>query len=340
MSQSLPAGSPTPQSPPTVVVQAPRRRGSRIVLILLIASLMANLVMYSSYQEYFTLGDEPQEKFLKGDADATEKIAVLRVHGTIMPPFTERVLRALEKAGEDEKVKGVVLSIDSPGGLVADSHRIYHELVELRTKKPVVVSMGRMAASGGLYIAMGAGAEATIFAEPTTWTGSIGVIIPFYDLRGLAEKVGVDVQPLKTGPFKDSLSPFRELTDEERAYWNGLMNDAFDRFKSIIAENRSDLDADDVDRLADGRIFTAEEAVANGLVDKIGYEDDAIEHLKGQLGLDRVRVVVYKFQPALLELLTSAGVERQSAVDWEAVFRALTPQPMYLFSRGIGAAVP
>src|SRR5207248_4028218 len=105
----------------------------------------------------------------------------------------------IKKAKEDANVKGVLLAVDSPGGTVTDSHKIYHQLKELSEKKPVFVSMGSLAASGGYFVAMGAGTQAKIYAEPTTWTGSIGVIIPHYEVTELAEKAGIKALPLKTG---------------------------------------------------------------------------------------------------------------------------------------------
>src|SRR4029077_5357237 len=120
------------------------------------------------------------------------------VNGTIMPPFTKRILQSIDHAKDDKHVKGVVLVVDSPGGLVSDSHQIYHRLKELGKTKPIFVSMKSLAASGGYYVSMGAGEEGRIFAEPTTWTGSIGVIMPRYEVVELAKKVGIDSKPLKT----------------------------------------------------------------------------------------------------------------------------------------------
>ncbi|MBT6493744.1 MAG: signal peptide peptidase SppA, partial [Planctomycetaceae bacterium] len=244
---------------PTIVLQQPSKADkwlSRLLLIGLIASVLVNVSLYNSYQDYFASAAGPTERFHSGDAGAEEKIAVIRVRGTIMPPFTSRILSSIEKAGDDADVKGVLLVIDSPGGLVADSHQIYHELQKLQTgekKKPIYVAMQRMAASGGYYIAMGAGEGAPIYVEPTTWTGSIGVIIPRYDLSELAAEWKVKSDPLKTGPFKDALSPFRELTADERTVWNEILDDAFGRFIGVIAENRKTLDEPAVRKLATGQ---------------------------------------------------------------------------------------
>ncbi len=174
-----------------------------------------------------------------------------------MPPFTERILKSLERAEDDPEVRGVLLIVDSPGGLVADSHQIYHRLTRLREKKPVAVSMRRMAASGGLYVAMGAGPQGMIFAEPTTWTGSIGVIIPRYEISELAEKVGVEPGSLKTGELKDSLNPIRPLSEQEIKVWNEILAESLDQFIDVIDQNRDTLDNAEVRELATGQVYTA-----------------------------------------------------------------------------------
>lgn len=190
---------------------------TKFLVFALVISIMVNFAMHGQYEEYFSNATGPTEKYYSGDMESQNKIAIISVDGTIMSPLTDQVIKSVKQAKKDNDVKAVLLSVDSPGGLVADSHQIHHELKLLsESGKPVYVVMKRMAASGGLYVAMGAGPEAKIFAEPTCWTGSIGVIIPRFDLSGLAEKYGVSSEPLKTGKFKDSLSPFRELDEEEK----------------------------------------------------------------------------------------------------------------------------
>ena len=173
-------------SPQTILVQTQvpsiwRGWFIKILIAFLILSIMFNFGLYSAYHQYFSKNDAPHERFHSGNETSNDKIAILKMEATIMPPYTERILRQIEHVQKDKDVKGVLLMIDSPGGLVADSHQIYHRLQKLQNEKPVYVQMKRMAASGGYYIAMGAGPKAKIFAEPTTWTGSIGVILPHYD---------------------------------------------------------------------------------------------------------------------------------------------------------------
>ena len=334
--------APRQQSQPIIIRQempAGRRRSwmSRLLFLALLASILANVAMYTQFQEYFAVGPSPIERYRSGAKNlGAKKIAVIEVTGTIMPPFTKRILKAIEKAEEDELVKGVVLVVDSPGGFVADSHQIYHRLSEFSKQKPVVVVMKRMAASGGYYIAMGAGSKGKIYAEPTTWTGSIGVIIPRYNAKVLAEKVGVTSEPLKTGDFKDTLSPFREMTEAENEVWKEILDDAFQRFVKVIADNRAKLDLEAVRKLATGQIYTAGQAMQNGLIDKIGYEDDAIEDLKQQLGLETVRVVIYEYQPNLLEMLTGTVKADRPQSGWHALLEASVPRAMYYCSWGLG----
>ncbi len=334
----------------------------RILVLALLISVVANFVLYEKFADYFASGNKPIEKFHSGSATASDKIAIIRVEGTIMPPLTERVLREIKQAKDDDDVKGVLLTIDSPGGLVADSHQIYHHLKKLHEehKKPVFVAMKRLAASGGYYIAMGAGPEGRIFAEPTTWTGSIGVIIPRYDVSGLADNWNIKSVPLKTGKFKDALSPFHELSSEERQIWGGILNESFSRFLHVVGDNRPNLTIRETQKptaeddpevvpnywelvstkvpkdkqtnLATGRIFTAASALSTGLVDEIGFEEDALDKLQEKLGLDEVRVVKYQSPFSLWEMLLGYGKAQSPEGRQQARLDASVPQAMYYFS--------
>jgi len=305
------------------------RRRFWFIALLLGISLIANLVFWSDYDSYYAGAEPPAEKFYDGDRDAEFKIARVEIVGTISPPFTARILSALERAEEDEDVKGVLLIVDSPGGLVADSHQIYHRLERLRSRKPVVVSMKRLAASGGLYVAMGAGPDGLIYAEPTTWTGSIGVIIPRYDLSGLAEKLGVESDSLKTGELKDSLNPFRPLSEQDEVVWKAILADSFDRFIDVIASNRKGLTDEKVRDLATGQIYTARQALDAGLVDKIGYEEDALAALQGTLQLKTARVIEYDFPVGLLDLLMPAADAVDPRLQADASLERAVPKAMY-----------
>lgn len=319
-------GPPPPPKPPR------RNWLARILLLLLLVSVLFNLGFFAMYQEFFASSDGPSEQFVSGDQFAEQKIAIVTISGTIMPPFTERILRAIEQADKDDQVKAVLLEVDSPGGLVADSHQIYHRLVELREKKPIAVSMKRMAASGGYYISMGAGTDGVIFAEPTTWTGSLGVIIPRFDLSGLADKVGIVSDPLKTGEFKDALNPFRNMTKRERDVWDHILDESYQRFINIIADNRKDLDYEQVKKLATGQIYTATDAKANGLIDEIGYQEDAIAHLQKKTGLKKVRVIRYTHPASLADILLSTAEAGQVENRKQALLESTVPRAMYYTS--------
>lgn len=333
-----PTPPPAPPAPPqTIVIQQRIDRGGRLrsflFWMILLASLFANMQMYPAYQKYTGSDDSPGERYHSGDKDTETKIALIEVTGTIMPPFTKQVLNTIKHVKKDDKVKGVVLVIDSPGGLVADSHEIYEELRKLRETKPIVVQMKSMAASGGYYIAMGAGEKSKIFAEPTTWTGSIGVIIPHYEVAELAEKFGVKALPLKTGEFKDSLSPFRELTANDRKVWENILDQSFQLFLKVIADGRKNLDPAKIKELATGQVYTAQDAKANGLIDDIGFLDDSIAYLKKQLQIDEARVVRYHHEAALLDLLLSGSVKAPDpSAGWKSLLEASVPRAMYLCS--------
>lgn len=301
-------------------------------VLLLLISLVFNLGFYFWFQDSFTVGGGATEQFVTGDQFAKKKIAIISISGTIMPPFTERILKSIKKAKEDDAVEGILLEIDSPGGFVADSHQIYHRLIQLRKTKPIVVSMKRMAASGGYYVAMAAGPKGVIFAEPTTWTGSLGVIIPRFDLSGLAEKVGVVSDPLKTGEFKDALNPFRDLSKRERAIWDHILDESYQRFLNVITDNRKNLNYEQVKKLATGQIYPATDAKKNGLIDEIGYQEDAIARLQEITGLKKVRVVRYSHPRSVFDILLGSAEASQVENRKQAIFNSAVPRAMYLAS--------
>lgn len=324
-------------TPQTIVVQSQSPgfwRGwlFRLTLAALALSLMANLGLYSAYRQYFSSSEAPHERFHSGNATSTEKIAILKMEATIMPPYTERLIHQIDHAAKDKDVKGVLLVIDSPGGLVTDSHQIYHRLQKLQKEKPVNVQMKRMAASGGYYIAMGAGPNAKIFAEPTTWTGSIGVILPRYDLSKLAETYGVASDPLKTGKFKDTLNPLRPMRDDERELWKGIIDQSFQKFISVIDDNREQLDREAVKELATGQIFTADDAYANKLIDEIGFEEDSLESLKEKINLKNPRIVTYESPTSLMDLIVGSSKATATADPWKSFLESTVPRAMYYCS--------
>jgi len=337
----MPDAQPYPPPPPPPPPPKSRKWLIRGLIFLLLLSLLVNFAQTVAFQEYAS-GEKPYEKFHSGELIATDKIARLEISGVIMPPYTDRWLKAIKKISEDDAVKGVVLIIDSPGGLVADSHQIYHRLQKLAEKKPIVVSMKRLAASGGYYVAMGAGPKAKLFVEPTTWVGSIGVIVPRYDVSELAREWGIKSDPLVTGPLKNALDPLNPMKPDEEAVWKVIIDDAFSRFVEVIDTGRAKLDDAAIRKLATGQIYTARQGLENGLVDVIGYDDDATEDLKTQLGLKSARVVEYEFPSSLFDVLSassSAASSSNAAVDpLKRLFEANVPRAMYLFGWRPGMA--
>ncbi|MFN9718610.1 MAG: signal peptide peptidase SppA, partial [Planctomycetota bacterium] len=238
-----------------------------------------------------------------------------------------------KQATEDNTVKGAVLVIDSPGGFVADSHQLLREIQKMAKAKPVFAAMKRIAASGGYYIAMGIGEQGRIFAEPTTWTGSIGVIIPRYNATELVEKIGLKSEPLVTGPLKDTLNPFRDMRPDESAVWDAILKDSFDRFVSVIDAARATLDDTAIRKLATGQVYTAKQALDNHLVDEIGYVEDACQAMAKQLSLTQWEAFEYRSTPGLVDSLIGYQT-RSSGLDavTEQILQSSVPQAMYYAS--------
>jgi signal peptide peptidase SppA, 36K type len=206
-------------------------------------------------------------------------------------PLLARVREELEKAEADDQVRAVVLRINSPGGTVTASDVLFHEITRFkeRRKVPVVASILDVGASGGYYVALAAD---RIFAHPTTVTGSIGVLMLTVNASGLLEKIGVSASYVTSGAFKDMGSPFRALRPEERALFQDLIDGFYGRFVGLVAQSRK-IDEARVRAFADGRIYTAGEALSLGLIDQVGYLEDAIAAARSAAGLTEARVVIY-----------------------------------------------
>jgi len=202
-----------------------------------------------------------------------------------------RFREELKKAAEDPDVKALIVRINSPGGTVTASDILFKELQLFKAVKkvPVVAVMMDVAASGGYYIALGAD---TIVAHPTTVTGSIGVIMLTVGAEGLMQKLGVTADAIKSGARKDMGSPFRAMTGEERQIFQSVIDGLQSQFLTRLVESRK-LPMDTAKRLADGRVYTAQQALDAKLVDRIGYMDDALELTRKAIGVDQAKVVVY-----------------------------------------------
>jgi len=209
------------------------------------------------------------------------------------PGTTARVREQLDKAAEDEEVKAIVLRINSPGGTVTASDMIFHDIMEMKSKRgiPVVAQILDMGTSGAYYAALAAD---EIVASPTTVTGSVGVILSGANFSGLMEKIGVKDQTLKTGLHKDSGSPLRPMTPEDSQLLQAVLADLQSRFLATVRERRPQMSAEALRTMGDGRIVTASQALALGVVDRIGYLDDTIKAVEAKLGAGTAQVVVYR----------------------------------------------
>jgi protease-4 len=201
----------------------------------------------------------------------------------------ETVMKQAKRFATDDSIKAVVVRIDSPGGSVGPSQEIHDEVQRLAEKKPVVCSLGNVAASGGYYVAV---ACPKIFAAPGTLTGSIGVVSQFVNVKGLAQRFDVKLETVKSGKLKDAGNPFRDMTPEDRAYWQALVDQVYAQFLGAVAEGR-DLEEDEVRKIADGRVLTGAEAKALGLVDELGNFYDAVEAAKAEAKLTGEPNLVY-----------------------------------------------
>jgi len=210
-----------------------------------------------------------------------KQIARIEINGAIAGATRKRVLEAL-KTVEERRFPALLLRIDSPGGTVGDSQEIYEALKKLQRKTKIVASFGNISASGGVYIGMGA---EHIVANPGTITGSIGVILRGNNLERLLEKVGVSFKVVKSGPYKDILAFDREITESEKTILQELIDVSYQQFVQTVADGRK-LAAETVRSFADGRVFTGQQALALGLVDRLGTEEDARCWAAELVGLD------------------------------------------------------
>lgn len=249
-------------------------------------------------------------KSLMGGSDAAlvsrNGIGLVEVKGMILD--SKETIRQLRHFLKQDGVKAVVLRVDSPGGIVAPSQEIYEEVRKFAAKKKIIVSMGSLAASGGYYIS----APATmIYANPGTITASIGVILKLSNIEALMDKIGIKSHTLKTGKYKDSGSPLRQFSPEDRAMLQSVIDNTHEQFIRAVAEGRK-LPIDEVRKIADGRILSGEQAKGARLVDRLGTLQDAIEEAGKQAGIKGEPEVILppKKKMNYLDIL-SGGVEEK-----------------------------
>ncbi len=263
--------------------------------------LMSGCIYVNAGISLFPKMEPLQEQVLEGRGP--EKILMIDITGVISeekeggmaggPDMVSRVKEELKRASADKSIKAILLRVNSPGGTVTASDLIYHELkgFKERTGIKVIASIIDVGASGAYYISMAAD---RIVAHPTSVTGSIGVIMLHVNLQGLLEKVGVGAESIKSGENKDLGSPLKPLSPGDRRILQGIINSMYGRFLEVIVEGRPALSPEGIKELADGRVYTSVEAKESGLIDQIGYLDQAIDLAKSEAGLQEAQVVIYK----------------------------------------------
>src|SRR5699024_395889 len=255
------------------------------------------------------------------EGDWDEQIAIIDLQGAIMDDDTSpllgqgynyhRMLTTIDQAAHDDTEKAVLLKIDSPGGAVGETAEIYEALKEMQEEfdKPLFVAMEGMAASGGYYAAAPAD---KIYAQASTITGSIGVIMESINFAGLAEKYGISFNTIKSGKHKDIMSASREMTEEEKEILQSMIDEMYDDFVEVIVDGREMSDKE-VRKLADGRIYTGKQAKEVGLVDEVGSLDDALVDLRESYDLENAQVIKYS---------KDAGFFTYFNVDAKSIFGA------------------
>ncbi len=251
-----------------------------------------------------------------------KSVGLLELRGVITDAAD--AIEALDRFRRNEKTVAVVLRVDSPGGAVAPSQEIYDAVWRVRETKPVIASLGNVAASGGYYVAAAAN---TIFADPGTITGSIGAIMTVRQISELAQKIGLSEQVVKSGRFKDAGNPLRALSPEERAVFQEMVDDVLTQFVSAVAKGRG-MDETEVRPLADGRVYSGAAAHRAGLVDRLGGLAQAIEMAwrdAGQEGEPQVTRVRGQRRAWWLDLLGQAFLPESSGVSGGLFYLYLGP---------------
>lgn len=234
--------------------------------------IFLGLIILVVVASFFFLGEKPE--IIRGDS-----IGVVKIEGIIND--AEPVLKTLEKYKKDKSIKAIIVRIDSPGGVVGPSQEIFQGLKKLRDSKKVVASFGALAASGAYYVACGAN---HIVANPGTLTGSIGVLMEFMNLQKLYQWAKMESKVLKSGKYKDIGSPFRPMQSDEEKLLNQLIENIYQQFKEVVIAERK-IEPIAIEQIADGRVFSGEQALRLHLVDQLGNFEDAVETTKKLAGL-------------------------------------------------------
>ncbi len=315
-------------------------------LAVAVMGLVPGCVLVTGNLNPFATKPEPlEEHVVSGEGDA--KVLLIDIAKTIgseeeEEPFgvkrhestTSRVREELDRAAKDDHVRAVVLRINSPGGTVTASDIIFHQLMDFKAKRGVAVlaQLLDVGTSGAYYVALAAD---EIIASPTSVTGSVGVVMHNINVTALMEKIGVANQTLKAGTRKDIGSPLRKMTPDEQRILQTVLNQMQDRFLGLVRERRPGVSPDAIQTIADGRIFTAEQALQLGLVDSIGYLQGTINRAQLRAGVARARVIMYRRPEEFAENIYSAAPLRppqMNLVNFDfGALRMMTPQFLYMW---------
>ena len=280
-----------------------------------------------------------------------DKIAIIDVDGLLVNRRKSGLMRVgdnpvslfvekLDKAAADRDVKAVVLRLNSPGGTVTASDIMHHSLQEFKRKtgKPVVACVLGLGCSGAYYLACGCDG---VMAQPSSVTGSIGTVFQTFSVAGTMQKIGVKAITIKSGELKDLASPLHDLSDEERKVLEGIIEELFQQFLTVVKEGRKTIEEQKLPELADGRVFTAKEALQAGLIDRIGYLADGINWTKEMAGVKKTRVVIYHrlsgYKPNAYGSATSyaGGIGPLVNVELPDWLTSNGPQFLYLWKPGV-----
>jgi protease-4 len=347
--------------------------GTVLLIVFLLASLFLNIVLcagvFTSNVASLAADLRLNEKYHSGNRAASDKIAIVKIEGTIMDGLLSYPHHQIEQAAWDDNVKAIVVRVDSPGGSITASDDLLRRLEQVRDgkfpkspgpRKPLIVSMGGVCASGGYYVSMAAAQDANdltlakLFAERSSITGSIGVYASLPNAKGLADKIGVKMELIKAGDIKGSGSPFHDLSPQERQPWQDMVENAYKQFIEVVETGRPVLKGKLTEQLfppkqvakyddkgvviegnggqftrkrADGGIFTAKEAVDYKLIDAVGTVDDAIAEIAKQAGLTDWRAIAYEKPFTLMTLINGQDSASEKAAIPNVDF---TPHLWYL----------
>ncbi|WP_164216006.1 signal peptide peptidase SppA [Virgibacillus sp. YIM 98842] len=318
-----------------------------LFLISIVFRFTANMAT-TDFEEAFGFWDRPFDENVIEEGNFNEKIAVLHVEGVIQDVSTNELLSStaynhkgflemLRHAAMDNTVEGIILRVNTPGGGVVESAEIHDQIAEIQEEyeKPVYISMGNTAASGGYYISAPAD---KIVAHPATVTGSIGVIMESINFSELADDLGIDFNTIKSGEYKDIMSATRDMTEEEFEILQTIIDEMYDDFVQVIADGRG-MDEDEVRNLGDGRVYTGQQAYENGLVDDLGSMDDTISMLRDDYDLQQASVIEYEanagFSQYLMGTIQSTfGSPDVNILGLQELFRqSNAPSAMYLYTK-------